>query len=253
VYWHLQSIFQLTLLRRRLQAKVTGRNAILIGSAPPTEANFEYLNSLNDQNVVLFTVNGSIGSLPKEKDISWMPIISIVDGELVSKNINTTKESRRLILSNGLLKDRNLGELIIARSNGSKIDDLKALCANYSSRTILNPIACRKVVDKVTGIRLFERSAQSSISRGTFVIALGLWLGVRSVRFDGFSLFIGEGKQTEYFYGSVSTNRGRKGNFDPSRNHTAADSAILAILKMRGHDISTPSPQFNHLLNNIIH
>ena len=101
------------------------KDVFILGSAPNPD-----LSSYSKKKI-LITCNGSAANAKKLK--MGQPLITIVDNELLDKDIIKKKESRKSIINGGLLKSLNLGSIISVQSNHSKGSDVSLLQSKYSN------------------------------------------------------------------------------------------------------------------------
>lgn len=213
------------------------KNILLIGSGPNV--------SLENKDLQKFSIvccNGS-GSYLKKKNLKINPLLTIIDNELIDREIVFKKNVRSQIIKKKLLKDTHLGGLISVQSNNSNNRDPSILEANYNSFNYINKNLRRLIVNKVVNTNFIEHDDQSLLSTGIFTVSLCFYLGASSVFFTGFSLWK---NNKDYFYSNQDTS-------DKSylvRNHSLADSMYIALLKINKYKVMTNDRDFLPLMSN---
>lgn len=247
---------RLFLIKRAICAEVKGRDCFVLGSAP--EPDLEGLN----EDTVLVCVNGSGANAARLGLKS--PVMTVVDFELLDPSLNTEKETRSVIIKNNLLRGLNLGLLLATQSNGRNGGSPSCLNASYKIGLKLYKTDCRLIVHNVTRCNLLENDVHGLLSRGGLAIALCVWGGAKKITFSGFSLFRHKDElYGPHYYASIENDyiekdiiwavtkqvREESDNWD-TRNHSLADSALIAMLVLNGFDIRSSSKDFAVVLSN---
>ena len=235
-YSNYRSIKKINLLRNK--------DVFILGSAPNPDL------SGYSKKKILITCNGSAANAKKLK--MGQPLITIVDNELLDKDIVRKKESRKSIINGELLKSLNLGTIISVQSNHSQGSDVSLLQSKYSNFYQINKQSRLEIIDYVTNTNLLERNMDGVISTGAFAFILSFFLGAKSVSFSGFRIYQ-KSNTLEHFYKFTEKKRNifiKKKNIQSPKAHSLADSAVISILKLRGYKIKTDEIEFLHLLNN---
>ncbi len=226
----------LFLLKRKFNC-LKNKNILLIGSGPNVTLDIKHI-----QNLSIVCCNGS-GSYLKNKNLKINPLLTIVDNELIDRDIVFKKNVRSQIINNKLLKSSNLGNLISVQSNKSKNSDPSLLEASYDSFNYINKNLRRLIINKVVNTNFIEINDQSLLSTGIFAISLCFYLGASSVFFTGFSLWK---NKKDYFY-SIK----EKSDKDYLvRNHSLADSLYISLLKVKNYKLYTNDKDFLPLMSN---
>lgn len=226
----------LILLKKKFKY-LKNKNILLIGSGPNVS-----IDKKNLQNMSIVCCNGS-GSFLKNNNFKKNPLLTIIDNELIDKDVVFKKDVRSQIINNKLLKDTNLGNLISVQSNNSKNSDPSLLEASYDSFNYISKNLRRLIVNKVVDTNFIEINDQSLISTGIFAVSLCFYLGASSVFFTGFSFWR---NNKDYFYSNKDTN-------DKDyllRNHTLADSLYISLLKVKNYNVLTNDKDFLPLMSN---
>lgn len=247
---------RLFVIRRALRKEVAGRTCFVMGSAP--EPDIEGM----DKDAVLICVNGSGANAARLGLKS--PVITVVDFELLDSAINTKVKTRSVIIKNDLLRGLNLGLLLATQSNYSNGGSPACLNASYKGGLKLYKTDCRSIVHKVTRSNILENDVHGLLSRGGLTLAICVWGGAKKIIFSGFSLFKHKDELNgPHYYASIEENfiekdiiwavtkeaREMTDNWD-TRNHSLADSTLIGMLVLNGHDISSSSKDFAVVLSN---
>jgi hypothetical protein len=243
-------------IKKALQNEIAGRDCFVLGSAPEPD-----LDGL-DEGTALICVNGSGANASRLK--LKVPILTVVDFELLDASLNTRKATRSVIIRNGLLDGLNLGMLLMAQSNASNGGHPSCLKASYNVSLKLYKNDCRSIVHKVTRCRQLENDAHGLLSRGGLAIALCVWGGARRITFSGFTLYKHKAElDGPHYYASIEDRLIEKdvtwavtkvardaGDSWDTRNHSLADSALVAMLVLNGFDVRSSSKDFAPVLSN---
>lgn len=243
----------LTKLRAQFGRGFEGKDCFVLGSAPNPDL------SLFQEGMALVAVNGSAVNARRLGLPS--PAMTVVDFELLDSSINTTKESRSIIVKNRLLEGTDLGVLVSTQSNNSQGGNPDVLHAYYADFIRLYKHQCQAIVHYITGTNMLERDVHGLLSRGALAIAICSWLGARTVTLAGFSLFCTkEERRSPHFYHDMdlefrenvvwmsdNTLPPARGN---TRNHSLADCALISQLVLRGQRIHTKERDFLPVIQN---
>ncbi len=220
---------------------LSNKHVFIVGSAPKLN-----LDHFSDDKVII-SCNGS--ALNAKKNNLPDPVLTIVDNELIDKDIATTKPSRSVIVKNELLKDMYLGKLISVQSNYSKGGSPEILKANYSNFKSVNKNVRKMILKKILKVNWIEDNDLSLASTGGFTIALCAFLKAKTITFEGFNLFQEDGNDLKHFYESdkIIQDVRLKNN---TKAHSLADSIIIGCLAARGIKLYSSEKDFFPLLNN---
>jgi hypothetical protein len=232
--------YKLYKLRKALNL-FKGSDVLILGSAPHPVLPHDYKNRL------LICCNGSAAKA-KQLQLSE-PSMTVVDFELIDVDVTLSKDVRSVIINNQILKNLNLGYLVATQSNNAIGGAPELLNAKYDAFFSIDRLARRKIIDTVTGMNKMERDVKFSLcSTGGFSVALSLFLGVRSVSIAGFShLFHGNKHPQMHFYDEVLESTSNELN---TRNHSMADSALIALSCINGYKINSLEPDILPLVQN---
>ena len=109
---------QIPILKKKFNF-IKDKKVLVLGSGPNVKISKNKL-----ENYIIVCCNGSAGYL-KKNNLNISPYLTIIDNELIDKEIVYEKNVRNQIIKKKLLKDMNLGNLISVQSNNSKIVILK--------------------------------------------------------------------------------------------------------------------------------
>ncbi len=214
------------------------KKILLLGSGPNISVSKDDL-----KDHILICCNGSAYSLAMiNKNIN--PYLTIIDNELIDKNIAFSKDSRSQIIKNKVLKNLQLGNLISVQSNESKLSDPKILEAKYKSYTYISKNLRKIIVNSVVKTNFLENDNDSLMSTGIFAASLCFFLGASEVKFTGFSLW---NKSKDYSYSTEDSLSEEK---QIIRNHSLADCLYIGLLKTKKYNISTLDNDFLPLMSN---
>ena len=228
-------------IRYKYRNLLHGEDCFILGSARCPDI------SLYKTKMKIVTVNGSGAN---SFNLGLSPItLTIVDNELLDPDINITKESRKFIIENKILKNINLGKLFSVQSNLSIGGNPEILESQYSNFEILNKFICKIISKKVTNTNLINSNIHNLPSTGFFAMAICFWLGAKSVTLAGFSFYTSSIPNfSNYFY--LNQNDDIKLNYLDTRSHSLADSMLLGLLIQNGYNIFSKEKDLLPLLSN---
>jgi len=215
-------------------------DVLVLGSAPhPALPEFA-------EDMLLVCCNGSAANA-KRLGLKG-PAMTVVDFELIDPKIAFSKSVRSDILTSKILADLHLGILVATQSNSTAGGAPEILGARYDRYVSIDRFARRKILDVVSGTDKLERDARFSLcSTGAFAVALSLFLGARSVSIAGFTLAMSPDDDAQmHFYDASSKPTGER----DTRNHSMADSALIALSVINGHIIRTRERDLLPLIQN---
>jgi len=176
------------------------------------------------------------------------PAMTVVDFELIDPKIAFSKNVRSDILKSKILEDLHLGILVATQSNDTAGGSPEILGARYERYISIDRVARRKILDVVSGADKLERDTRVSLcSTGAFAVALSLFLGARSVTLAGFThVMSSEDDVQNHFYDASSKPTGEL----DTRDHSMADSALIALSVINGYKIRTRERDLLPLVQN---
>lgn len=216
-------------LKKRLP-KLKNVDVLILGSAPHPNL------PKNHESMYLVCCNGSAANA-KILNLG-SPKMTVVDYELIDPVVSNSKSVRSDITKNELLKDIDLGLLISTQSNHSIGGAPEILKARFSGFFPIQKSARRILINSITGTKMMELDVNTSLcSTGGFAVALSLFLGARSVSISGFTFISSsEEKLATHFYPTSAKEISTELN---TRNHSLADSALIALAVINGYKIYT--------------
>ncbi len=228
---------QIPILKKKFNF-MKDKKVLVLGSGPNVKISENKL-----ENYIIVCCNGSAGYL-KKNNLNISPYLTIIDNELIDKDIVYEKDVRNQIIKKKLLKDMNLGNLISVQSNNSKNSDPKILEAKFNTFTLINKNFRRIIVNNLVNTNFIEKDDQSLLSTGVFSICLCFLLGASRVEFTGFSFWK---KNIDYFYSEVNNSSQSSENI---RNHSLADSFFISLLKIKKFNLFTEDQDYLPFMTN---
>lgn len=226
---------------RRIRELVKGQKVMIVGSSPFSDfRRFE-----KDMTVV--NLNGSISrniaaGIPETH-------ITFLDFEIVDPRVNREKMNRSEIISKGILKDAELGYVILTQSNSSKGGDLSLVANNYKKSIYIGKKLRRLIVLLVTKNLSLDNRKDGKLSTGGFAIAFVAAFKPETIYLTGFSFFKNrESDDPPHFYDDklVLDERALK----DTRSHSLADSLLISSLAVKGVSIESDDRDLKPLISN---
>lgn len=236
-----------------LSKLLNGKTCCIVGSSPDVDI------ELIEQSEVIISVNRSAANIARITGKG--PDVSILDYELIADPVCTTsKRNRSGKITDQLLGEIDLGCLVLAQSNATEIK-LEHIQLRRHQTEFIRRKNIRKVLVKITGNSLIDMNMETAPSRGAVSIGLCAWAGAKKINFTGFSIFrnTDSNKTGDFFYSEMGidvSQDGLKENYafsaprDNVRNHSLADSLLIASLKAQGYTLFTTTVDFFPLLFN---
>lgn len=219
-------------------SELHGKDVLVLGSAPTPAL------PANAKDMLVICCNGS-GANTSRLGLR-NPTITVVDNELIDKDVAFSKDVRSDIIKGKVLSGLNLGILVATQSNTSRGGSPELLGGNFDKFLKIRKYTRRNILDEVTGTNLLERDNRVSLcSTGGFAVALSVYLGAKSVTISGFTHLINPNQM--HFYDPVSESNIKVLN---SRNHSLADSALITLAVINGHKIFTSEADLLPLVQN---
>ena len=239
----LQSIKFVSLLfeLRRIRKLLKGQRVMIVGSSPFSDfRRFE-------RDMTVINLNGSIArNIPAGIPETHL---TFLDFEIVDPKINREKMNRSEVISKGILKDKELGYVILTQSNSSKGGDLSLVANNYKKSIYVGKKLRRLLVLLVTKNLSLENRKEGKLSTGGFAIAFVSAFKPKTIYLTGFSFFKHEeSEDPPHFYDEnfVLDDRDLK----DTRSHSLADSLLISSLAVKGVSIESDDKDLKPLISN---
>jgi hypothetical protein len=238
---HVKNFLALIADLKTIKNLIKDRRVMIVGSSPFSD----FRRFTPDMTIV--NLNGSIsrnapGGVP-------FPHISFLDFELVDPAINTTKKNRSQIIEKEILKNNNLGYVILTQSNSAKGGDLNLVAKNYKRSLRIGKRLRRFIVMIVSRNLSLEKRRDGKLSTGGFAIACVALCRPQSIYLTGFSLF--KSQKSEDPPHSYDENLATdSSSWIDTRSHSLADSLLISSLAIKGIVFLSDDKDLRPLISN---
>ena len=248
-------LFPLSLRRLSRVLGIRGEAVLVVGSAPSAS-----LEGLEPFSKVI-----GIHASPELVRVRFnlQCDVVVVDQSLFNSNFTEKDSTKKQITKNGLLKKNPQQTLVVSASNTisptvpfeSIVPNRRSFFINRDTRRLLlRHLSLSPLLDSPDG--------SSMVGTGALAIAIAFVGGARSVQFTGINLSSGlspkrGGDEPVHFYEQIGLEQAHEpgseaaaGEDSLPRNHSAADSLLIASLALRFGTLSSNEKELKPLLNN---
>jgi hypothetical protein len=226
---------------RIIKNYIENRRVMIVGSSPFSD--FRRFTS----DMTIINLNGSIsrnvpGGIP-------YPHITFLDFELVDPATNSTKENRSQIIEKEILKNNDLGYVILTQSNSSKGGDLDLVTKNYNRSLKIGKRLRRLIVIIVSKNLSLDKRKNGKLSTGGFAIACVALCRPQSIYLTGFSFFKSQESEDppHYYDGDLVSD---SSSWIDTRSHSLADSLLISSLAVKGIVFFSDDKDLRPLISN---
>lgn len=197
--------------------------------------------------MIIINVNGSVArnvaaGLPQ-------PNLTFLDLEIINPTVNKLKKNRTDVVQKEILRDIDLGIVIITKSNNVNGGILETVANRYTSRIFIGKWLRRLIVLWTSGNWSLDKKRNGKLSTGGFAVAMVSAFSPKSIYLTGFSFFKdADCDDPPHAYDDLTTKS--QFEFTDTRSHSLADSLLLSTISLKGTKIETDDRDLKPLISN---